>query len=121
MKRILVVDDDEMFRAMLCETLRDAGYEVLDAENGRDAIKIVSGTKLDLVITDLIMPEKEGLETIREITIDYPGIKIIAVSGGLRGGGMDFLPIAGHMGAARVFRKPLDRKAFLAAVAELTA
>jgi len=119
MKKILVVDDDEMFRNMLCETLRGAGYEVVEAENGKIAMRIILGLFFDLVVTDLIMPEQEGIETIKEIKRIYPDMKIIAVSGGMRGGSMDFLPIAEYMGATRVFRKPIDRKAFLAAVAEL--
>lgn len=119
MKTILVVDDDDLFRAMLCETLKAAGYEVLEAENGKAAMKVVLGSSLDLVITDLIMPEQEGIETIREIKRITPEMKIIAVSGGMRGGSMDFLQIAEYMGATRVFKKPIDRKAFLSAVSEL--
>lgn len=119
MKSILVVDDDDMFRAMLCETLKTAGYEVFEAENGRVAMKFVRSTNLDLVVTDLIMPEQEGIETIREIKRLYPELKIIAVSGGMIGGNMDFLPIAEHMGASRIFKKPIDRKAFISAVSEL--
>lgn len=119
MKHILVVDDDELFRAMLCETLRTSGYGVLEAENGKAAMKVVARAKPDLVVTDLIMPEQEGIETIREIKRIFPEMKIIAVSGGMRGGDMDFLPIAEYMGASRVFKKPIDRKAFLSAVSEL--
>lgn len=119
MKTILVVDDDDMFRNMLSETLRGAGYQVLEAENGRIAMKVILGNLLDLVVTDLIMPEQEGIETIKEIKRIHPDMKIIAVSGGMRGGTMDFLPIAEYMGAAKVFRKPVDRKAFLSAVSEL--
>lgn len=119
MKNILVVDDDELFRTMLCETLRTSGYGVLEAENGKAAMKVVARARPDLVVTDLIMPEQEGIETIREIKRIFPEMKIIAVSGGMRGGDMDFLPIAEYMGASRVFKKPIDRKAFLSAVSEL--
>ncbi len=120
MKKILVVDDDDMFRSMLSETLRSSGYEVIEAENGKIAMKIVHEQRLDLVVTDLIMPDQEGIETIKEIKRFYPEMKIIAVSGGMRSGTMDFLPIAEYMGASRSFSKPIDRKAFLAAVAELS-
>lgn len=119
MKKILVVDDDDMFRNMLSETLRGAGYEVFEAENGKIAMRVILGGLLDLVVTDLIMPEQEGIETIKEIKRIYPDMKIIAVSGGMRGGAMDFLPIAEYMGATMIFRKPIDRKAFLSAVSEL--
>ena len=117
--KILVVDDDDMFRSMLSATLRSSGYEVIEAENGKVAMKMVHDYPVDLVVTDLIMPDQEGIETIKEIKRFYPDMKIIAVSGGMRGGSMDFLPIAEYMGAARSFKKPIDRKAFLAAVAEL--
>ena len=119
MKRVLVIDDDDLFRAMVCDTLRDAGYEVLEAPDGKAGLKVLKSSAVDMVVTDLFMPEKEGLETIRQIIKDHEAVRIIAISGGMRGSTMDFLPIAKILGAARVFHKPLDRKAFLAATREL--
>jgi CheY-like chemotaxis protein len=119
MKRVLVIDDDELFRSMVCDTLRDAGYDVQEAPEGKAGLKMLKTAQADLVVTDLFMPEKEGLETIRQIVKDHPAVHIIAISGGMKGSTMDFLPMAKILGAARVFHKPLDRKAFLAATREL--
>jgi len=119
MKRVLVIDDDHLFRSMVCDTVRDAGYEVMEAPEGKAGLKVLKSSAVDLVVTDLFMPEKEGLETIRRIVKDHPTLPIIAISGGMKGSTMDFLPMAKILGAARVFHKPLDRKAFLAATREL--
>lgn len=119
MKKILVIDDDEMFRLMLRETLRASGYDVVEAENGKIGMRCVIKDSPALVVTDLIMPEQEGIETIKEIKKIYPALPVIAVSGGMRGGSMDFLTIAEYLGASKVFKKPIDRKAFLQAVSDL--
>ena len=84
MPRILLVDDDEAFRKMLHKTLERAGYEVQDAPNGRAALAAYSQQPSDLIITDLVMPEKEGIETIMELCRLHAGVKIIAMSGGGR-------------------------------------
>ena len=72
-----------------------------------------------MVITDLLMPEQEGLETIRELRRDFPGVKIIAISGGDKTGTMDFLPVATKLGAQRVLPKPFERDELLGAIQEV--
>jgi CheY-like chemotaxis protein len=119
MANILLVDDDEQFRNMLSETLRDAGYEVLEARDGAEGLKSYHEHGTDLIITDLIMPEKEGLETIQEFRRIDPEIKIIAMSGGGRHGPYDYLKIAKSFGARQVLAKPFSRQEILNAVEQV--
>lgn len=117
-KRILVIEDDEQTRRMLAEMMRRAGYEVLEAPDGRVGVQLFRSESVDLVITDILMPEKDGLETIRDLKRESPDVKIIAISGGGRTGLLDFLPVARQLGASRTFAKPTDRRELLSAVAE---
>ena len=119
MARILVIDDEYPVRAMLKEVLTEAGYEVIDASNGKVGIDRYRQDPTDLVITDLFMPEKEGLETIQELKREYPEVKIIAISGGGTTVKHNFLPLAGMFGALHTFPKPFDVKELLKAVKEL--
>ncbi len=118
---VLVVDDERMMREVLCGYLSRAGYRVAAVENGRSAIAEVSRARPDLVITHIVMPEQEGIQTILELRKIAPTLPVIAVSGG----GPDhsaydtYLSAARNLGADRVFRKPVDRATILAAVAEL--
>ena len=117
--RVLIVDDDEQIRVLLQQMMEWAGFEVLVAENGKIAMQIQSRQPADLVITDLIMPEQEGLETISRLKKDYPGIKIIAISGGGRIGPEAYLPAALELGADLVFSKPFDVQEVVNSVKEL--
>jgi CheY-like chemotaxis protein len=119
MASILLVDDDEQFRKMLSEVLRRAGYDVQEACNGNEATRMYRSHRTDLVITDLIMPDKEGLETIREIRQDNPGVRIIAMSGGDRNGNIDYLKVAKTFGAQQVLDKPFTHREILGAVRTL--
>ena len=119
MARILTVDDDVQVRAMLRQMLERAGYEVVEAPNGEVALELLRQKQADLVITDLIMPGKEGIETIIELRRDYPDVKVIAVCGGTRAGAEDYLHAARLLGAHRTFVKPLDRKEIIQAIEEL--
>jgi len=121
MRRILVVDDDTQIRHMLREILEREGYEVAVAENGREALALFDRHPTDLIITDLIMPEQDGVETIMEFTQKYPAVKIIAISGGGRIGPRDYLEMATALGARRTFYKPFKRQDILTAVQELLA
>lgn len=103
MKQILVVDDDAQIRSMLRTALEDEGYNVLEARDGKEAISHLIGLTIELVITDIVMPEKEGLETIMEMRRDSPDIKIIAISG-LK----QYLDIAKVLGADYVYSKPFS-------------
>jgi len=118
MSRILVIDDDEQVRALLSEILRRAGHDVAEAVNGADGLAQYQARPADLVITDLIMPEKEGVETILELRKAYPTVRIIAISGGGRAGPRNLLPIAAAVGARRVIVKPFSRQEILEAVRE---
>ena len=117
--KILVIDDDEQMRVLLRQVMEWAGHEVVEAADGRDGMLMQRQHGADLVITDLIMPEQEGLETITALRRDYPGLKIIAISGGGRIGPEAYLPAARELGADRVFSKPFDVQELAETVREL--
>ena len=119
MKRILVIDDDVQFRQMLKQILERAGYEVADAPDGKEGIRLYRQAPTDLIITDIIMPEKEGIETILELRREFPDVKIIAISGGGRFDPGVYLEAAEKFGVARTFGKPVDRKELLDDIQEL--
>lgn len=119
MAKILLVDDDLQFQQMLKQYLERSGLEVVTAENGAEAIKIFEKNRFDLVITDIIMPEKEGVETIIELKKEQPDLKIIAISGGGKIDATDYLAYAERFGANCTFSKPIDRDHFIAKVKEL--
>ena len=116
--RILVVDDEAGVRRFFRLALEQAGYEVTEAENGKQALEQALAGRIDLLLTDLVMPEKEGIETIRALRQEAPGIGIIAVSGAF--GGM-FLSTARMLGADVVLSKPVDVDLLLAKVAAVLA
>ena len=120
MPRVLVIDDHANIRELLRETLRAAGYEVAVAPNGREGLEIQRRQPADLVITDIFMPEHEGLETIQALCEQSPRPKIIAMSGGGQLG-VDYLPAAQEFGADRALGKPFDCAALLRAVREMLA
>lgn len=119
MAKILVFDDEPSILLMLKKLLEKAGHEVEVALNGKDGMVLFGKNKPDLLITDIIMPEKEGLETIYELRRSYPELKIIAISGGGRIGPDGYLPGAKLMGANAIFTKPLIPKEFLQVVSDL--
>ncbi|MEA1946586.1 MAG: response regulator [Thermodesulfobacteriota bacterium] len=116
---ILIIDDNNQFRAMLREMLERTGYKVVEASDGKEGIKLYREKATDLIITDLIMPEKEGIETIMELRRDFPDVKIIAISGGGRLDPGQYLSMAQKLGAQRTFAKPVARAELLKAVREL--
>jgi DNA-binding response OmpR family regulator len=115
MTRILVIDDDELLRQLLRDTLEQVGYEVVEAPNGREGLERFRTMRMDLVITDLTIPEKDGLETIKELRHDSPHVKIIAISGG----GQSLLVRASQLGAQRVLHKPFHPWELVEAVGAL--
>lgn len=119
MAKILVIDDEPSILLMIKKMLEKAGHEVEMALNGKEGMQIFEKNKADLLITDIIMPEKEGLETIVEMRKKYPVLKIIAISGGGRISADGYLPGAKLLGADMVFQKPLIQKEFLEAVSFL--
>ena len=115
---VLVVDDDEAIREVLRWMLESGGYRVLEAGDGRQALAKVRSEDIDLVLTDLIMPEQEGVETIQVIRRKWPSIKVIAMSGAFGG---EFLRIAKMLGAHGTLQKPLRAELVLRAVADALA
>lgn len=111
MANILVVDDEKPVREMLKDILESAGHEVREASNGFEAIENYKNNPSDLVIMDIIMPEKEGIETIIELRRNYPDIKLIAISG--FGEESPYLMMAKHLGADFILDKPFSLEAIL--------
>jgi YesN/AraC family two-component response regulator len=116
MARVLLIDDDELVRATLRNLLKQAGHEVATADNGRDALDRERKVRFDLVITDILMPEMEGIETILALKNASPTMRVIAISGGGRTGNLEFLKMAGRLGANETLRKPFSAEELLAAV-----
>ncbi|BBO92410.1 response regulator [Desulfosarcina ovata] len=119
MARILVIDDDDTIRLSLRLTLEDADYDVAEAANGEEGLALMRAGSFDLVITDIFMPEKEGIETIDEIRRNYPDTKIISISGGGRMDPDAYLDIAERVGADQSLSKPFDIQLLLDMVAKL--
>ncbi len=114
--RILVVDDEDEVRTLLVEILRSAGYEVVSARNGNEALEQLETQNFSLVVADLVMPDREGIETIRDIRQGYPESKIVAVSGAFGG---SYLKMAELLGADATLPKPIEPRQLLAAVCKL--
>ena len=114
--RILIVEDDDQMRKTLRLMLEGEGYEVVEAPDGKIALKRYSENPTDLIITDLIMPEKGGLGLIRELRHDFPEVKIIAISGGGRLGPVEYLTLSEELGALQTLEKPFKKEEFLKAV-----
>lgn len=121
MARILVVDDEPEVLLLLTDILESVGYEVIRATNGVEGLKEFQRGDIDLIVTDIIMPDKEGLESIMDYKQLNPDVKIIAISGGARIGPHTYLKMAEKFGARRVFSKPFRNKELLDAVEQLLA
>ena len=117
MRSILLIEDDKELRQMLQELLISAGYDVRSAGDGKQAIPLCHAQAPDLVITDIYMPNKDGLEVIMELRAGFPQTKIVAISGQMSRKNM--LPVAGTLGAARTIHKPFETSELLAAVEEV--
>jgi CheY-like chemotaxis protein len=115
MSRILIIDDDPDTRAFLEQALTSAGYETLTAAEGEEGLKRYLSEPVDLVITDLFMPERDGLETIADLHKRFPGLPIIAMSGRTPA----LLPAARAMGANDTLQKPFSLDQLLALVQKL--
>ena len=119
MARILIIDDEDQSRDMLSQVLSRAGYDVSTACDGNEGIELFRAVVADLIITDILMPGKEGLETIMELRRDFPEVKIVAMSGGGRTGNLNFLDIAERLGAQRTLQKPFHLQEVLQVVQEV--
>ncbi|SRR5713101_6961453 len=121
MQKILVIDDDPVVRHTVTRILQKNGYEVRLAEDGIEGLRAFRNQRPDLVITDIIMPVKEGLDTIRLLLTWCPDAKIIAISGGSRVGNVDFLKKAAELGASAIIAKPFEPSELLNAVSRCLA
>lgn len=119
MTQLLIIDDESQIRSMLRQMLEQEGYDVIEASNGEEGIKLYREKPADLVITDILMPVKEGFTTIMELKRDYPEVRIIAISGGRRIGPEEYLKIAKKFGAIRMINKPFNKEELLNAIEDL--
>jgi DNA-binding response OmpR family regulator len=117
---VLVIDDDPRIRQLICMGLERKGYTVFEAANGRAGLKAFDAHQPDLVITDILMPDIEGIETIMRLKRSARPPKIIAISGGGRMVGREFLRWARHLGADDVMAKPFRMSALVAMAQDLT-
>ena len=106
MAAILVIDDEEIIRVLLRSALEAAGYEVTEAANGREGLDLYRKRPTDLVITDILMPELNGLDMLMELTREFLDAKVIAISGA--GGERNVLDVAKLLGARQTFPKPFS-------------
>jgi DNA-binding response OmpR family regulator len=118
MADILIIDDDEQIRELLIDVLEAAGHTVRPAGDGRGGLALFRRQPAELVITDIVMPGMEGIETIRELRCDAPGLPILAISG--RDDPL-YLRAADELGATATLEKPFTPVAFLAVVERLLA
>lgn len=119
MIKILVIDDELQVREILQQMLEKKNYSVLLAEDGEEALEICKDHDLDLMIVDIVLPNKSGLDIIKEVKRVYPDMKIIAISGGHMIGPKRYLDNAKTFGADRFFEKPFSSGEILGAIEEL--
>jgi CheY-like chemotaxis protein len=119
--RILVADDDEAVRTATSQILQDEGYEVATAADGDELLRKYREQRADLVLCDLFMPGKDGIQAIGELLADFPQAKIVAMSGGGYNGILNVLHMARHLGAKDVVAKPLRHAALLATISRVLA
>jgi DNA-binding response OmpR family regulator len=119
MPGVLIVEDEKELREMLKISLTRRKFTVLEAENGRDAIIHFKPSITDLVVTDLIMPDEDGLKVIMKLREIKPSIKIIAISGGGKAGPGSYLSLAKALGANATFSKPFSINDLIARIEEL--
>lgn len=108
MAAILIVDDDELMRKMIGKSLVRTGYEIAEASNGKEALECLSKQIFDLIVIDIVMPEKGGIETIMDIHRMYPLIKRIAISGKVKTSNDSIQELAKQFNVDAVFAKPFE-------------
>ena len=121
MAKVLLVEDDELVRYSLTELLEEAGHQVLARENGYKIIEFVESHPVDIVLTDIVMPEVDGMEVLTAMRKSFPDLPVVALSGGGRISGADYLQMAEVIGAKRTISKPVKPDVLLNTVAELCA
>ncbi len=120
MARILIIDDDDTLRGIIAKSLTHAGHTVSQANNGRKGVALYRSAPTDLVITDLVMPEQEGMETIKILHQSFPTLPIIAMSGGLDGSPL-YLDLTRRLGAMITLTKPFTLQQLKVAIDEIFA
>ena len=121
MAKILLIEDDAAVRAVLCDTLLRFGHGVTQARNGKEGLALLAVAAPDLVITDIIMPEQEGLAVLLEVKTKWPAVKLIAMSGGGRQNPAEYLRLATFFGAARTLMKPFSNLVLSEAISAVLA
>lgn len=119
MANILVIDDDPMAREFIAEALSQTGHHIATASNGRQGLALFGATPFDLVITDIIMPDVEGIETIMQLKREKPGVRIIAISGGGKISAYSHLSLAEKFGVKKTLAKPFGKADLFSAVNEV--
>jgi CheY-like chemotaxis protein len=119
--RILVADDDEALRTATSQVLQDEGYDVVTARDGVELLREYRQRQADLVLCDLFMPGKDGIQVIGDLLRDFPRAKIIAMSGGGYNGMINVLHMARHLGAKEIVSKPFKRAALLTVIQQVLA
>ena len=116
---VLIIEDDPFFRDVMVEALERGGFQTRSAENGLIGLKIAMAQQIDIVVTDLFMPEKEGMETIRSLRDRFAFMPILVVSGGIAGQRSDFLGMSVRLGASAAISKPFLPSELVQAVRNL--
>ena len=119
MAAILIVDDDPTVRMVAAEMLRGSGYAILEAQDGVEALQILRHVPVDLIVLDMLMPNMDGVETIRAVRVAYPDARILAISSGGRSDPRAYLEMAMAFGADEVMQKPLRLATFASTVETL--
>lgn len=120
MARILIIDDDDTLRGIIVKSLTHAGHEVVHTNNGRKGVELFRSNPTDLVVTDMVMPEQEGMETIKILHQSFPTLPIIAMSGGLDGSPL-YLDLTRRLGAMITLTKPFTLQQLKVAIDEIFA
>jgi len=116
MAKILLVEDDDLVRDMLAQVLKRASHEIITASNGEEATQLLKSNEPDIMVTDIIMPQKSGITLISEVKDKHPNMEIIAISGGGRLDPTGYLDLSESLGATVSFEKPIDNSALLMAI-----
>jgi len=114
MPSVLVVDDEDQVRQLIRETLEQAGYQVMEARDGKEALQRYRQAPADVVVMDILMPDQDGLESTATLRREFPNVKVVAITGGSDMIGiLNFLDVAKMLGARRTLQKPFDMKTLL--------